>query len=111
MKNNHSMPNGKTKEKSEKSGIGAKGGGNKMAKQQGVAPSKPGQVSTSSSSSGNSFGVGKNAGKGRMAKQQGADPAKPGTSSPSTGGPTKWGVSGGGTKMAGKTGSQVAKAR
>lgn len=111
MKNDHSKPNGKTKEKSEKSGIGAKGGSTKMFGQQGVAPSKPGQVSTSSGSPNNKFGVGRGAGKGHMAKEGAADPALPGTSSPNNSkAENKWGVSGGKSKMFGKQTASQAQA-
>ena len=103
MKNNHSMPNGKTKEKSEKTGIGAKGGSTKMFGQQGADSAKSGTSSPNSGAPNNKWGIPTGAGKGHMAKQQGADPAVAGTSSPNSGAPNnKWGVSGGKGKMFGK---------
>lgn len=107
MKNNHSAPKGK--EKSEKKNVGARGGSHSMAPQQGVAPSKPGQVSVSSASPNNKWGIGNGAGKGHMAGKGSADPAPAGTSSPSSGNNQKWGVSGGKGKMFGKQTASVAQ--
>ncbi|MCA6318121.1 hypothetical protein [Phenylobacterium sp.] len=96
----------KSKQKTESSKEFAKGGGAKMAPQQGVKPSKPGQVSTSSAGkSGMNFAKGAS---GRMAPQQTAAPSKPGQVTTSSGGKGKWGVSGGKTKMFGKQGATPA---
>ena len=63
MKNNHSMPNGKTKEKSEKTGIGAKGGSTKMFGQQGADPAVAGTSSPNSGAPNNKWGIPTGAGK------------------------------------------------
>lgn len=110
MKSNHSAPKGK--EKSEKKGIGAKGGGSRMAGPQGVAPSKPGQVSVSSGSPNNKFSIGKAGKSGVMGKQRGAAPVESGkVSSGGRGGDNSFKVSGGGSKMAGFSPASNAKPR
>lgn len=111
MKTNNSAPKGK--EKSEKTGFGAKGGTTKMAGQQGVAPSKPGQVSVSSGSPNNKFGIPNGVGKsGVMGKQRGAAPSRPGTvSSGGHGGDNSFSVKGGSGHMAGFSGSTPARAK
>lgn len=109
VKTNNSAPKGK--EKTEKMNIGAKGGTNKMAAQQGVAPSKPGQVSVSSGSPNNKWGIPNNVGKsGVMGKQRGAAPAVSGqVSSGGRGGDNSFKVSGGNGHMAGFSASPNAK--
>lgn len=93
----------KNREVSQKNNTFAKGGTTKMAGQQGVAPSKPGQVSVSTGSPNNKFGLPKNVGKtGVMGKQRGAAPAIAGqVSSGGRAGDNTFKVSGGKGRMAG----------
>ena len=109
MKNNHSAPKGK--EKSEKTGIGAKGGTTKMFGKSGVAPREPG---VSAPTRQQPFGKGmlKGGRTGVMGKQRGAAPAVSGqVSSGGRGGDNTFKVSGGKGHMAGFTGAQNARPR
>lgn len=109
MKNNHSAPKGK--EKSEKMGMGAKGGTTKMFGKSGAAPMEAGVSMRTKSAP-----FGKEAPKGGrtgvMGKQRGAAPVVPGqVSSGGRGGDNTFKVSGGKGHMAGNTGSQIARPR
>lgn len=109
MKNNHSAPKGK--EKSEKTGIGAKGGTTKMFAKSGAAPQEPGVAADTrlpkfdkNPAKGGRTGV--------MGKQRGAAPAVSGqVSSGGRGGDNTFKASGGSGHMAGNTGSQIARPR
>ena len=111
MKNNHSMPNGKTKEKSEKMNIGAKGGTGKMFGKSGAAPMEAG-VSMRSKSAPFSKDNAKGGRTGVMGKQRGSAPAVSGqVSSGGRGGDNTFKASGGKGHMAGHTGAQNARPR
>lgn len=109
MKNSHSAPKGK--EKSEKMGIGAKGGTTKMFGKMGVQPSESGVAApTRAPSAGNNAPKGGRT--GVMGKQRGAAPAVSGqVSSGGRGGDNTFKVSGGNGHMAGFTGAQNARPR
>ena len=111
MKNNHSVPNGKTKEKTERMNIGAKGGTTKMFGKSGSATQEPG-VSNRSKLAPFSKDDAKGGRTGVMRKQRGAAPATSGqVSSGGRGGDNTFKVSGGSGHMAGNTGSQIARPR
>jgi hypothetical protein len=111
MKNNHSMPNSKTKEKTERTNIGAKGGTGKMFGKSGAAPMEAG-VSMRSKSAPFSKDNAKGGRSGVMGKQHGAAPVTSGqVSSGGRGGDNTFKASGGSGHMAGNTGSQIARPR
>lgn len=107
MKTNSSAPKGK--EKSEKTGFGAKGGSNKMFGKMGVQPSQAGVATpTRAPSAGNNPPKGGRT--GVMGKQHGAAPAVAGkVSSGGSGGDNTFKVSGGKGHMAPFTGSTPAR--
>lgn len=109
MKSNHSAPKGK--EKSEKKGIGAKGGGSKMFGKSGAAPQESG-VSNRSKLAPFSKDAAKGGRTGVMGKQRGAAPVESGKQSPGgRSGDNSFKVSGGGSKMAGFSPASNAKPR
>jgi hypothetical protein len=111
MKSNHSMPNGKTKEKTERMNIGAKGGTTKMFGKSGAAVREP---SISAPTRQQAFGkeAPKGGRTGVMGKQRGAAAAVSGQVSPGgRGGDNTFKVSGGSGHMAGNSGSQIARPR
>lgn len=111
MKNNHSVPNGKTKEKTEKTGIGAKGGSNKMFGKMGAAPMEAGVAAPTRAPAANNAAP-KGGRTGVMGKQRGAAPSVAGqVSSGARGGDNSFSVSGGKGHMAGFTGAQNARPR
>lgn len=96
----------KSKEKSEKMGIGAKGGSNKMSGQNYAGP-QPAGVSASMGQKTNGSIKG---GSARSSKQGGAAPAQPGVvSTGGRAGDNSFTVKGGGNRMAPFTGSTTAK--
>lgn len=115
VKTNNSVPNGRTKEKSEKTNIGARGGSTKMFGPQDASPSNSGTSSPANSRipPDNKFGIKNNAGKtGVMGKQRGAAPAVSGQVSPGgRAGDNSFKVSGGKGHMAGFSPAANAKAR
>lgn len=111
MKNNHSVPNGKTKEKTERMNMGAKGGTTKMFGKSGVAPREAG-VSAPTRSQPFGKEPPKGGRTGVMGKQRGAAASVSGqVSSGGRGGDNTFKVSGGNGHMAGNTGSQIARPR
>ena len=109
MKSNHSAPKGK--EKSEKSGVFAKGGTTKMFPKMGVKPSMPG-VSAPTSTPGFDKAAIKGGRTGVRGKQRGAAPARPGQSSPGGhSGDNTFKASGGKGHMAPFTPASTAKPR
>ena len=109
VKTNNSKPSSKTKEKSEKTGIGAKGGSTKMFGKSGAAPQEAGVSNRSSLAPANNSAI-KGGRSGVMGKQRGAAPARPGeVSSGGHGGDNSFKVSGGKGHMAGFTPAANAK--
>lgn len=96
------------KEKSEKDNIFAKGGGNKMFPQMGVAPAEAG-VSAPTKAPKGSNKPGFDTGSGKMVGPQAADPQAPGVSGHDAGSSQKWGLPPSKGHMAGYTGSQTAR--
>lgn len=111
VKTNNSMPSSKTKEKSEKTGMGAKGGTTKMFGKSGAAPQEAGVSNRSSLAPANNSAI-KGGRSGVMGKQRGAAPSKPGeVSTGGYGGDNSFKVSGGKGHMAGFTPAANAKPR
>jgi hypothetical protein len=101
VKTNNSKPSSKTKEKSEKTGGGAKGGTTKMFGKSGAAPQEPGVSNRSSLAPANNSAI-KGGRTGVMGKQRGAAPSKSGeVSTGGYGGDNSFKVSGGKGHMAG----------
>lgn len=107
MKTSNSAPKGK--EKSEKTGIGAKGGSTKMFGKSGAAPREAGVSAPTRSQSFDKNAL-KGGRSGVMGKQRGAAPAEPGkTSSGGRGGDNSFKASGGKGHMAGFSPASNAK--
>jgi len=107
MKTTSSAPKGK--EKTEKMGIGAKGGSGKMSGQNYAGPQQPGQSASMGQKTNGSVKGGRT---GVMGKQHGAAPAVSGqVSSGGRGGDNTFKVVGGKAHMAPFTGSTTAKPR
>ena len=108
VKTSNSAPKGK--EKSEKMGMGAKGGTTKMSGQNYVGPQTPFQSTSGGQKSNPPVKGGRT---GLQGKQRGASPARPGLAS--SGGHDKFDntfkVSGGSGRMAGFSPASPAKAR
>lgn len=101
----------KSKEKSVKSGMGAKGGTTKMFGKMGVMPSEAG-VSAPMRAPGSNNSMIKGGRTGVMGKQGGAAPAMPGCcSGGGRAGDNTFKASGGKAHMAGFTGAQNARPR
>jgi len=108
---NNSKPSSKTKEKSEKTGMGAKGGTTKMFGKSGAAPQESGVSNRSSLAPANNSAI-KGGRSGIMGKQRNAAPSQPGkVSSACAGGDNTFKVSGGKGHMAGFTPAANAKPR
>ena len=108
---NNSKPSSKTKEKSEKTGMGAKGGTTKMFGKSGAAPQESGVSNRSSLAPASNSAI--NGGRsGVMGKQRNAAPSQPGkVTSTCGGGDNTFKVSGGNGHMAGFTPAANAKPR
>jgi len=115
VKTNNSVPNGRTKEKAEKTNVGAKGGSTKMFGPQDASPAVAGETAAHNGrkSPNNKWGVPNNVGKtGVMGKQRGAAAAVAGkVSSGGSGGDNSFKVSGGKGHMAGFSPAANAKAK
>jgi len=109
VKTNNSVPNGKTKEKTERTNIGAKGGSAKMSGQNYAGPQQPGQAASAGQKTNSAVKGGRT---GVMGKQRGAAPAAAGqVSSGGRGGDNSFKVSGGKGHMAGFSPAGNAKAK
>ena len=109
VKTTNSAP--KSKEKSERTNIGAKGGSTKMFGKSGAAPQEPGVSNRTSLAPASNAAI-KGGRTGVMGKQRGAAPAAPGQfSSGGRGGDNSFKASGGKGHMAGFSPAANAKAR